>query len=356
MIRPQVPVIVAASFLLLLTGCGGPSAGPSPSESGPASSAGPSASPSPAAQGDPQPTLPITCADAFSDSAASALIYSPITLKIDQNTVRNVYEASGLQSGLFHCIWGGQNKTDNSWDQSIDLDILPNAAAAFDGGVWQVNDGAVVYPDGSTTSEYLCDYVDTNYAQCFANVLVGGYWAHATARTGDSGVQLTQAGMEASMRSIVDRLTAVLTSAGKGRDSWVPPSYTLTGAICAGQPLNGGFAGPVPAEAVATQRSGALGCSYSQAVNLGILPGGAWAVASVQASGKMPNWSVSTFEPTPVAGADLALWGCGDGCYALLSVGGSAVSIDDGNLYGGQGEAEFVAELPGIVATITAAG
>lgn len=347
MIR-SVPAIAAASFLLVLTGCGAPSAGSSPSDSASSSvSSAPSGSPSPAAQGDPQPTLPITCADVFSDSAASDLIYSAISLKIDQATVRNIYEASGLQAGLFQCIWGGQNKTDNSWDQTIGLDVLPNATAAFDAGVWQVDDGAVVYPDGSTTSEYLCTQVGANYAQCFANVLLNGYWAHAWVSTGDGDEPLTQDGMEASMRAIVDRLTAVIGSAGKPRVPWIVPSHALTGAFCAGQPING---------TVATQRTGALGCDYAPSINVGILPGGAWAVASVQANGKMPNWSVSTFEPTPVAGADLALWGCGDGCYALLSVGGSAVSIDDGNLYGGQGEADFVAELPAIVAAVTAAG
>jgi hypothetical protein len=90
-------------------------------------------------------------------------------------------------------------------------------------------------------------------------------------------------------------------------------------------------------------------------VSIGVLPGGGWAAASVAANGQRPSWSILTFEQTAVTGADLALWGCGDGCYALLSISGSAVSITDGDKYQDQAP-DFLAELPGIVAAITAAG
>ena len=70
-------------------------------------------------------------------------------------------------------------------------------------------------------------------------------------------------------------------------------------------------------------------------------------------SAQSPSYAIGNLQAVQISGADAAFWGCGDGCYAILTIGGSAVSITDYDLYDGPA---FLAELPGIVNAIGAAG
>ena len=344
----SIPLTVV--LLIVLSGCAS-RAGVTPTD-GPDTAVAPTATAQP--DGPPQPTIPLACGDFFSESDASALLFEPVTLKLSEEWVRSLYQAAGLEAGLFHCTWGGDDNdmTDSSWNRTIDLTILPDGAAAFDEGVWQVDDGAIVYPDGSTTSEYRCDSVGTG-AYCTGNVLVDGYWANVRANT-YTGAEFSQDAMAANARSIVDRVTSVISSAGPARPAWVVADHTLTGAICSGQPL-ATVSHPPYADGVAALRATAFRCDYNSTVAVTVLPGGGWAAASAQASGRPLVYNIPP-QAVTVAGADLALWTCADGCYALLSVGGSGVELYDSQYYAGSGETDFVAELPGIVAGIVAAG
>ncbi|MCC6855427.1 MAG: hypothetical protein IT189_05130 [Microbacteriaceae bacterium] len=326
-----------------LSGCGVPSA---PSPSSPASE-GASPTPTAAAQGDPLPTLPLTCGDFFSDQAASDLLFLPVTLKVPETAVRSTFIAAALQAGATRCIWGAYDKTDNGWDQTIVLEVLPDGAQAFDTNVWQVDDGAIVYPDGSTTSEYLCASVEPTYAGCFANVLVDGYWAHVYVQTGGTDMSLTREAVEVSLRAIVDTVNAAISGAGSPRPGWIVPSGVLAGGICAG--LNLGDNSTVGS--IAAGRSGMLQCTVG-GNSVSVLPGGAWALAPILANGQ-PNYSVSSLEQIEVAGADAAAWGCGDGCYAFFSIGGSLVSLYSGDVYDGSA---FTPTFEGFVAEVVAAG
>ena len=353
---PRRVVLPAVVLVLALAGCAGRGVAPG-EDPAPVDSPTPPATAEP--QGDPLPTLPLACSDFFSDADATALLYRDVSLKVDQDDTRNNTEAAQRQEGLLECIWGGDTSTDSSWDQTIVLTILPDAAAAFDEGVWQVDDGAIPYPDGSTTSEYLCPQVFDNFAWCNANVLVDGYWAQVRATTENQSDPISRDEIEASIRSIVDRLTTVISSAGPARPQWTTSAHTLTGAICAGQPF---FVDvppyPLSAAQAAGERSNAVGCSYSENVSINVVPGGAWAVPAAQAAaGKdlRAYGLISTYASTPVPGADLALYGCGAGCQAMLSIGGSSVEIYDRALHYDDG-VTFLAELPAIVADVIAAG
>jgi hypothetical protein len=306
-----------------------------------------SSTPTPEAQGDPLPTLPLTCGDFFSEQAASDLLFLPVTLKVPETAVPSIVVAAGLQAGATRCIWGADDKTDNGWDQTIVLEVLPDGAEAFDINVWQVDDGAIVYPEGSTTSEYLCTSAEATYPGCFANVLVDGYWAHVYVQTGGADMSLTRETVEASLRAIVDTVTAAIAGAGSPRPGWVVPSGVLAGGICAGQGI-----GDNPAiGSIAAGRSGMLQCTVG-GNSVSVLPGGAWALAPILATGQ-PNYSVRSLEQIEVAGADAAVWGCGDGCYAFFSIGGSLVSLYSGDVYDGPA---FTPTFEGFVAEVVAAG
>lgn len=341
--RSLALVALTGAVVATLSGCG-PTA-VSPSSSMPSGGASPT--PTPEAQGDPLPTLPLTCGDFFSEQAASDLLFLPVTLKVSENSVRGLFAAAALQAGATRCIWGAEDMTDNSWDQSIDLSVLPDGAQAFDTNVWQVDDGAIVYPDGSTTSEYLCPYVEASYAQCFANVLVDGYWAHVWVQTGGSDMSLTRPAVEANLRTIVDSVMAAIAGAGASRPAWAVPAGVLAGGVCAGQ----GFGDASTTDSVAAGRAGLLDCTVGQD-SVTVLPGGAWAFAPILATDR-PSYSIRNLEQIDVPGADAGAWACGDGCYAVFSIGGSLVSLYSGDIYEG---AEFTPTLDGFVAEVLAAG
>ena len=342
---PRSLALVALTVALsaVLSGCGA-----APSVAPPSPVVTPSSpSPTPEAQGDPLPTLPLACGDLFTEETASELLFLPVTLKVSEATVRNVSAAASLQAGATRCTWGADDMTDNSWDQTLDVSVLPDGAQAFDTNVWQVDDGAIVYPEGSTTSEYLCPFVDASYAQCFANVLVDGFWARAWVQTGGSGLSLTREAVEANLRTIVDSMTMAISGAGPARPAWVMPSGVLAGGICAGQASGDNST----IDSVAAGRSGLLRCTVGED-NVSVLPGGAWAFAPLLADDR-PSYSIRDLEAIDVAGADAAAWDCGDGCYAVFSIGGSLVSLYSGEVYEGT---EFTPTLEGIVAEVVAAG
>jgi hypothetical protein len=272
---------------------------------------------------------------------------APVTLKEGESFVNNLRAIALRQVGALSCTWGGEGRTDNSYNQTVDLTILPDADAAFDQGVWQVDDGAIVYPDGSTTSEYRCQPLFGDVAYCTANVLLNGYWAQAWVQADNQ----TDESITAGMRSLVDTLTTRIGAAGVPRPAWVVPEGSLTGAYC-DQPVDVGSS-PYPASAVGLVRSGAFACTSPEGADVTILPGGGWGVPLAQ--GTRPYYSVSEFAPFDILGADYALWGCGDGCAALVSVGGSAVSIT--TQYDGASTVEqFTPLVTTIVADVTAAG
>lgn len=332
-----------ALLVLVLAGCGTPGTPATPS-----ASVAPTTEPSstvPVEQGLPLPRLPLACTDLFSDTGAANVVGTAVSLRLDELTERNLAESATRQVGVLSCTWGGEFKTDNSWDQHLVIDVLPDADAAFDTGVWQVDDGAIVYPTGSTTSEYRCPWLDADYYSCFANVLVDGYWARADVQGGGEGAPVDT--VEARMRALIDDLTAAIAGAGDPNPVWVAPPDVLTGAICAGA---ADAVAPSYPDSVAIGRAGVLRCEVDGA-RVSVLPAGDWAVPEIQARGDRPYHSIPALEQVDIAGADLALTGCGDGCYAILAIAGSAVEVYSDTMDSGP----FLNELAAIVAQVVAA-
>jgi hypothetical protein len=357
--------VLAVGVALALAGC-------VPTTAIPTDAATPSATPSPTptAAALPVPTLPVTCADVLSDQAASDILGVPVQLKVNETTIRNIFSIATRQAGLLSCVWGGQYKTDNMWDDHIELDVLPNAAAEYDAGVWKVDDGATPYTVGDI-SEYLCPYADGTQSWCTANLLVNGYWAQMNSMSGAPGITIETA--EHGMAMLLDSLAATIGGAGKPAPAWAPPSGAITGAFCgdvAGSTatMQAAFAlpglysdpynppPPYGASDVASQRSGEKDCTWSSSdqgrVFVRVVPGGAWAFPAMAASPPKTSYALPAMAPVTVSGTEAAFVACGDGCSALLSIGGSTVSVGVDN----PDQAAFEVALPAVAAAILAAG
>ncbi len=269
----------------------------------------------------PEPALPLSCDALVPLTEVQSIVGHPVELREDGTRPGTAIGIAARQAGLLTCIWGGEDRTDNSYDQTLVIHVLADADTAWDAGVWQVDDGAVVYPEGSTTSEYLCQPVMESasswggLAYCDANVLVDGYWA----RMHVQAVQTDDAEAASTMKGLVDAIIERLAGAGAPRAGWRPPSDALTPVGCGPQTSSS----PSFIQGVAAERAGLRSCSGLGAT-VAVVPGGAWAVEL--ADGARATYSI-TLAPIEVAGVDRALAGCADGCAALVAVGGSAISI-----------------------------
>lgn len=349
-------VSIGILAVLALSGCAPvatePSAAPSPSLTPTPTSAVPVA---------PQSTLPLACAELFTVDEASELVHEDLAVAIDETLARNEFEIAARQAGMLSCVWGGEDRTDGGWGQRLEVRILPDADAAFDVGVWQVDDGAIVYPAGSTTSEYLCSPVSESFGGCFANVLVDGYWARASVQNGGLSVGFTTAIAEEAMRVIVDRLTDEISSAGPSRPAWEPPRDALRGAICGDEVAAPAEIVSYP-EWVAVDRVVMPSCSVTapsgQVYDLSVVPGGGWALPSMVARLEHPDGLVGLPSRLEIEGVPSAWAASGENYIATLDIGSSAVTVRSSvaSREAGLTYDEFVADLAGLVPQILAAG
>jgi hypothetical protein len=276
------------------------------------------------------------------------IVEHPIQLRVAETTLRGARDIAGLQSGLLSCVWGGESKTDNSWDQTIVLSVLPHAAADYDAGVMQVDDGAVVYTVGDL-SEYLCQGADEYQSRCTANLLTDGYWVQLAVNSGGSNDGRTLGSAEAGMRTLLDSLFAAVSGASAQRPDWVAPGVGSGGAFCTDPASTGTVQGafsnpalaprdytsppPYGAATVAQQRAGLAACGWSDGAGAGVdvtvVPGGGWAFPALLASPPQVSYDLPPLEAASVPGTDSALAVCGESgyCYAIVSVGGSAVAV-----------------------------
>lgn len=362
MIRRASLISLPVVLVLALAAC---AATPTPEST---QAAAPTPTPSATAAALPLPALPLTCADVLSDAEASEIVQYPISLKFDENDFRTERDIAGRQSGLLHCIWGGTDKTDNGWDQSIVIDILPDAVADYDVGVMQVDDGAIVYTVGDL-SEYLCPSMGELYSWCNANLLIDGYWAHVSANAQGSDNGRTVQTAEAGMASVLDTLAARIPAAAPANPAWSAPDGVVSGAFCAdvtassaviqaafpGETMDAREIGDsyVDVETIAQDRAALTACYWTGA-SVSVVPGGAWAFPALLASPPTVSWSMPPLVAAQVPGADAALVSCTDEgwCAGLVSAGGSAISVDGPNM----GDGPFAAALASVVAAVVAAG
>ncbi|THG35145.1 hypothetical protein E6C70_03495 [Glaciibacter flavus] len=327
-----------AVLVVGLVGCstGKPVTNPTPT-------AAPSSTATPEAVSDPMPTLAVTCAGVLTNDQASGYLGSRVTLKVDQAAVSSYQSVAALDSGLLNCVWGGESKTDNSWDVTIDLDVIADAAADYATNVTQVDDGAVDYTAGDT-SEYLCG----DYGVCRLNLLSHGYWAHAYLSSNGPDGAPSRATIENSARELLDSLAGTITAAPAAGRPWSRPSDAVSGRFCddeapATAVIQAAFSepgatvdpsasqlDPLTPDLLAQERAGMVACSWSDGnYSVAIVPGGGWAFPEMLKSPPKVNYMYPPLVALDVPGHPSVIGSCvpGDGCVAYVPVGGSLVSV-----------------------------
>lgn len=214
---------VAVITTLGLVGC---AAEPmTPSESAPPSAP---ATPVEAPAVVPEPGLPVACADLLTSDEVQAQVVEPVRVRIDGSTPPRGYRLTAFaQAGGTRCVWAGQARTDASYDDGLEVAILPRSSADFRTAE---TDGSFAgrTPAGELPDSYV--QCDTVHALCLADVLVGDYWLNAV--FSDSGRRDADASAHGrtAIVMLLESLVAKITSAPAERPAWVPPR---TGsAIC----------------------------------------------------------------------------------------------------------------------------
>jgi hypothetical protein len=267
--------------------------------------------PTQTASAEPQSTLPLECDDLFSDAAASAAVGQPVQSVDPASLVNNITSIEALQGGLLQCAWDPAGKWD--WHHALSIRVLGDAEQDY---------------AGRTTGDDQqgCYSVDAFASYCLTDALVGGYWVQLVSRSVGTDGGRTQELADPAWASAVEAVTTAVSAAGAPRDPWVAPSGAFTGAICDG--LGDPQVWPITnlVEAAAS-RTPTESCVTADGWRIDIVPGGAWALPGMAETLPPANYEVGSWQPLDGTGSDVALWACGDGCYAIASVGGSAVSV-----------------------------
>ena len=323
----------------VLSGCTPSVSAPTPTPTSSSSSASPTAD----ALTRPRSALPLSCAQILSLSELRSHLVDPVTVQIDEtHAPRRLDEIAVLQVGGMQCAWGGRNMTDATWDTGVTLAVLPDATADFT--AWEADPSAPHAVTGTLGdfSGLTCESTgDASGDWCAGDVLVGTSWISFTV---DDIGGAAGAGVSTTA-TVIGAVVDAVRGAGPARSNWTPPTDAVTGIEFCTQsttaseilgapvgPIDADFAPAPDLALVASNRADVSGCDFTDASSrrftVSTLPAGAWALPIVAAA--PPLWTLLG-RPTPfdVSGTDGALRACGDGCQALVSVGGSLLQVYD---------------------------
>lgn len=335
---------IGTTVLLLSAGCAVP---PPPLDGGPST---PSAAVDLANDGaEPLPVLPLGCADVLGIDAVQQTIPAPLEVWDDESTTpRGFTELAYRQAGGLRCVWGGDGGTDGVPDVGVQLWISPDAVDAF-----HTHATGFLYPDGDTlVTDTIADgsIVDCGSGEfpglsCTADVLAGDWWIYLTA-SGEPGDPRSYDDALADVTALAQGVVDRVTSAGESRQFWSPPGDASDGAPLCTDPTVASLALAVDAGGILgdqyvpdlytiggfAQRAAGEKCTWTTgdaAVSIRTLQGGKWAFDRLAADG-IGAGDVSQGEAQVVDTAlDGALVACGDGCNAVLLMGGSLVVISE---------------------------
>jgi hypothetical protein len=299
----------------------------------------------------PQSILPLDCADLTDLAVLQANFVTPLSVRLDQSSSPlSPYSAGVIQAGGLTCVWGGENRTDSSWDEGVTLSILGRAASAFADVYAQNSAGAQSLDTLGDGSLFSCFGGDTHY-DCSGEVLIGDYWLNA--RVADA-TSTDDASARDVFAAVLSPVIMAVAAAGAPRALWEPPADAFTGtSLCTDPAAAAAALGADPASisvvntvgedldqgSEAMRRSPGVRCTWGPAdapyaTGITVLPGGEWAMDRYEADAD-PHISTlqSTAEPVVIAGTDRALLSCGDGCYVAMTVGGSIIYLYLSDIY-----------------------
>jgi len=231
MLVPRVsrPALAAAVLtgVIALAGCT-PVATPIPRPTTPSISA------TPAAATTRQPTLPLSCAQLLPASQVTSMFGTPVSLRIDERRAPgSMVDVATQQVGGMQCVWGGQTRTDNGYDDTIELTVLPAGAsdyANFAPPTVSTN-GAAIDTAGDH-SESSCQSSGDTFS-CSAQLLVGQYWV-TIIYTNSDGAGPPRAAASALLQTSLQQLATSIRAAGSPRPPFVPSSSAWSGAALCG--------------------------------------------------------------------------------------------------------------------------
>lgn len=329
-----LPIVAVVAGSLLLAGCA-----PEP-EPTPSSTATPEPTATAEAAARPNPVFDLTCAELLSLEEVQAGITEPITVKRDETSVPgDVREVADLQRGGLSCRWGGENRTGSSYDDGIDVLLLPDAQSDYllraDGlpDAWSIV--------GADAAAALCgqssDAVGGVFpGYCSAVALVGSTMVEV--RFSDSK------GAYASVDEVADAGQSLLTTAVERLraadvvdQQWTAPeSAAASGDLCATlgaaflsalgvDGLTGGAVDAFVANSSACTYELASGAFPTNVVGVTAMHSGAWAAGVTHT--ESPELGEPWQERRTSSGALWWLSPNGESVQARAAIGGDLVTV-----------------------------
>ena len=329
--------------VLVVAGC---TAAPTEGEPTPSQTATPE--PTEPALTAPRSALPLTCDELYGLAELQPQLAEPVQVRKDESSAPlGVRAAQAMQSGALECVFGGDSRTDSSYDYGLSILVFPAAGAAFDSyraseagagllgyaRLDTLGDRSMLTCQGSEMFGSAESPGDTFI--CGGDFVVGDYWV--TARLSDRSDLLTDAAYELAT-AVMQTVAARIAEAGSPRALWIPPTGADPAALCsdpaAATALLGVDASTLAVEITPEYRAAGvplLSCQWtteSTGLRLTALQSGAWAFDRVEATPGMTfhGW-LRPSERFDIEGTDGALVTCIDACYGFISWEGSLIQI-----------------------------
>ncbi len=223
-------LVATLTTSLLLAGCI-PEA--EPVASAPPPSPSPSAEP---AATRPNPVFALNCDEVLSLDEVQARVTAAVEIRRDETNVPGaLFEIPSLQRGGLSCRWGGENRTDESYDDGVDVLVLPDAIADFEereagfAESWEV--------DGADRAAGTCYFASepangTAPGACMGAALIGSTLIDVRFSDSD-GQYASEAAIGEIARELLETVVARVISAGPREQLWVaPPSGAQSGDFC----------------------------------------------------------------------------------------------------------------------------
>lgn len=292
----------------------------------------------------------LVCADLIPLPDLQAAITTPLSVKIDeQSAPRGSADAIFLQAGGVHCVWGGENRTDQSWDQGLDVRILPATLDDVDMilAATTFYEGAVFDTIGERSGLgcYSGEYWD-----CSAVAFVGD--RIISARMSDAGATTDPVALA---QGVLQQVGAAIELTTPNAPIAPEPNSFDGGSVCEDPTVVAAAFEAAPGDvhlrpfdsyfsldAIAAREITSVGCPWlvgadlqtGQPFNITVIPGAGWQFERMVAQpDEVGGVLLGTASPFPVEGTEGALVACGDGCWAGLLYQGSLIELYAGNTY-----------------------
>ena len=274
---------------------------------------------------------------------------TPVSLRIDERRAPgSMVDVATQQVGGMQCVWGGQTRTDNGYDDTIELTVLPAGASDYAnfGPPTVSTNGAAIDTAGDHSGSSCQSSGDT--FSCSAQLLVGQYWV-TIIYTNSDGAGPPRAAASALLQTSLQQLATSIRAAGSPRPPFVPSSSAWSGAaLCGagseanvqaafGSPLTQSQASypPYGITSVAASRASGTQCAWATQkggsgatqVDVAIVPGGGWALPA-ELTDPPSDYYFGAKKSVRIAGATGAMIACNSvDCEAFLSVDSNWLSI-----------------------------